>query len=80
MMTSVTNLIQLQSDLKDHVKGEYEFRNTRNGTCIITKEMVDYSAMKSYLEKDNLHFFTFSPNSKKPIKAVICHLPPDIQW
>jgi hypothetical protein len=40
--------------------------------------MADYSAMKSYLEKSNLHYFTFSPNSKKPIKAVICHLPPDM--
>jgi hypothetical protein len=25
MMTSTTNLIRLQSDLKDHVKREYEF-------------------------------------------------------
>jgi hypothetical protein len=39
--------------------------------------MVDYSAMKSYLEKNNLHYFTFSTNSEKRIKAVICHLPPD---
>jgi hypothetical protein len=39
--------------------------------------MADYLAMKSYLEKHNLHYFTFSPNSKKPIKAVIRHLPPD---
>jgi hypothetical protein len=38
LMTSTTNLIQLRSDLKEHVKGEYEFRNTRNGTRIITKE------------------------------------------
>jgi hypothetical protein len=33
--------------------------------------------MKSYLEKNNLQYFTFSPNSEKPIKAVIRHLPPD---
>jgi hypothetical protein len=33
--------------------------------------------MKSYLETNNLHYFTFSPNSKKPMKAVICHLSPD---
>jgi hypothetical protein len=39
--------------------------------------MTDYSAMKSYLEKNNLHHSTFSPDSKKPIKAVIHHLPPD---
>jgi hypothetical protein len=38
--------------------------------------MGDYSAMKSYLEKNNIHYFTFSPNSGKPIKAVIRHLPP----
>jgi hypothetical protein len=77
VMTSTINLFQLQSDLKDHIKGEYEFRNTRNGTRIITKEMTEYSAMKSYLQKNNLHYFTFSPNFEKPIKAVIRHLPPD---
>jgi hypothetical protein len=78
MMTSTTSFFRIQSDLKDHVKGQYEFRNTRNGTSIITKEMVDYSAMKSYMEKNNLHHFTFSSNSEKPIKAVISHLPPDM--
>jgi hypothetical protein len=40
--------------------------------------MLDYSGMKSYLEKNNLRYFTFLPNSKKPIEAVICHLPPDM--
>jgi hypothetical protein len=35
--------------------------------------------MKSYLEKNNLHYFNFSHNSEKPIKAVIRHLPPDPQ-
>jgi hypothetical protein len=39
--------------------------------------MVDYSAMKSCPEKNNLQNFTISPNSKEPIKAVIRHLPPD---
>jgi hypothetical protein len=77
MMNSTSNLIRLQRGLKDHVKGEYEFRNTRNGTRIITKEMADYSAMKSYLERNNLNYFTFSPNSEKTIKAVILHIPPD---
>jgi hypothetical protein len=37
VLTSTTNLIRLQSDLKEHVKGEYEFWNTQNGTRIITK-------------------------------------------
>jgi hypothetical protein len=75
-MTSTTNLTGLQSNLKDSVKGQYEFRNTRNGTCIITKEMADYSAMKFYLEKNNLQYFTFSTLSEKPIKTVIRHLHP----
>jgi hypothetical protein len=39
--------------------------------------MADYSAMKSYLEKNNLQYFNFSPNSEKPIKAANLHLPPD---
>jgi hypothetical protein len=55
-MTSTTNHIRLQSNLKDHVKGECELRNTRNGTHIITKGIVDYSAMEFYLEKNNLHY------------------------
>jgi DNA-directed RNA polymerase specialized sigma54-like protein len=78
--TSTTNLIRLQSDLKEHVKENYEFRNTQNRTRIITKEMVDYLAMKSYLEKNNFQYFTFSPNSEKTIKAVIRHLPHTRQW
>jgi hypothetical protein len=39
--------------------------------------MMDYSAMKSYLEKNNLHYSNFSPNFEKPIKAVIHNLPTD---
>jgi hypothetical protein len=75
-MTSTTNLIRFQSDLKEYVKGQYEFRITGNGTRMKTREMMDYLAMKSYLEKYNLQYFTFSPNYGKPMKAVIRHLPP----
>jgi hypothetical protein len=39
--------------------------------------MADYSAMKYYLEKYNLHYFTLSPNSEKPMKLLIHHLPQD---
>jgi hypothetical protein len=39
--------------------------------------MADYSAMKSYHKKNNLHYFTFCLNFEKPMKAVIRHLPPD---
>jgi hypothetical protein len=51
MLTSITNFIRLQRDLKEHVKGEYEFRNIRTGTRMLKKGMADYSAMKWYLEK-----------------------------
>jgi hemin uptake protein HemP len=37
VMISTRNLIRLQSDLKEHVKGEYEFQNTRNGHLVIKK-------------------------------------------
>jgi hypothetical protein len=37
--------------------------------------MADYSAMKSYLEGNNLHYFTFSPNSENPIKVVTVTFP-----
>jgi hypothetical protein len=39
--------------------------------------MTDYSAMKSYLEKNNLHHFTISQNSVKPFKAAVRHHSPD---
>jgi hypothetical protein len=34
--------------------------------------------MKFYTEKNNLHYFTLYPNSEKPVKAVIHHIPPDM--
>jgi hypothetical protein len=39
--------------------------------------MADYSAMKSQLGKNNLYYFTFSPNYEKPTKRVIQRLPTD---
>jgi hypothetical protein len=74
VITSTANFIRLQNDLKEHVKGEYEFQNTQNGNRIATKEIANNLAMKSHLEKNNLHYFTFSQNSEKPIKIVISHL------
>jgi hypothetical protein len=40
--------------------------------------MADYSVMKSYMDKNNLHYFIFSRNSEKHINAVIRHILPDI--
>jgi hypothetical protein len=75
ILTSATNLIQLQKQLKNVVKEDFEFRNTRNGTKVITRGMVDFLAIKSHFEGNNLFFFTFYPKSDKPIKAVIRHQP-----
>jgi hypothetical protein len=41
VMASTKYLIWIQNNLKEHVKGEYEFPNTWNGTCIMKKEMAD---------------------------------------
>jgi hypothetical protein len=75
ILTSTVNLSQLQKRLNRVVKEEFEFRTTRNGTKIITRGMVDFLGVKSYLETNNLSYFTFYPKSEKPTKAVICHLP-----
>jgi hypothetical protein len=39
------------------------------------KTMADFSTVKSYLENNNLAYFTCYPKSQKYIKAVICNLP-----
>jgi hypothetical protein len=77
MLSAKTNLIHLQKQLKNVVKADFEFRNTRNGTRVITKGMADFEAVKSHLSNNNLSYFSFFPKTQKPIKAVIRHLPPD---
>jgi hypothetical protein len=77
VLTSTTNLMQLQRQVKNIVTGSFVFRNTRSGTRIVTKEMADFSAIKKHLETHNLSYFTFFPKSEKPVKAVIRHLPRD---
>jgi hypothetical protein len=74
-LTTATNLMQLQKRIRDIVTGNFEFRNTRSGTRIVTKEMADFSAIRKHLENNNLSYFTFFPKSEKLIKAVVRHLP-----
>jgi hypothetical protein len=38
--------MKLQRQIRDIVKGSFEFRNTRSGTRIVTKEMEDFTAIK----------------------------------
>jgi hypothetical protein len=64
VLTSATNLIQLQGHIKSIVTGSFAFRNTRSRTRIFTKEMADFSAVKKYLENKNLSYFSFYPKSE----------------
>jgi hypothetical protein len=75
ILTSTTNLFQLQRQLKNVSKGDFEFRNTKNGSRVITKSMTDFEAVKSYFSTHNLAYYSFFPKSQKPIKAVLRHLP-----
>jgi hypothetical protein len=61
VLTSTTNLIHLQKQVKGVLKDNFEFRTTRNGTRIITKTMADFSAFKFYLEKITLPISLFTP-------------------
>jgi hypothetical protein len=74
-LTSTVNLIQLQKQLKCLAKENFEFRSSRNGSRVVTKDMVDYQAVKNILNTQSLSYFTFYPKYEKPIKAVIRHLP-----
>jgi hypothetical protein len=64
VLTATINLIQFQKTFKGFVSGSFEFRNTRNRTMIVTKEMADFSAIKIFLETNMLSFYTFFRNRK----------------
>jgi hypothetical protein len=55
ILTLATNLIHLQSKLKELVKGNFEFRNTKSGTRIISIEMSYYSVIRTYLDSQSLN-------------------------
>jgi hypothetical protein len=75
VLTSTTNLIQLQRQITKFTTGNFEFRNTRNGTRIVTKEMADFSAFKKCQERTNFSWYSYFPESENPLKAVIRHFP-----
>jgi hypothetical protein len=59
VLTSETNLIQLQKQLKGVAKQTFEFRSTKNGTRVITKDMVDFQAVKAHFDSQNLSYYSF---------------------
>jgi hypothetical protein len=74
-LTSATNLIQLQKQLKEIAKQQFQFCSTRNGTRVTTKDMGKYQSLKGHFEANNLSYSTFYSKSERSIKAVIRHLP-----
>jgi hypothetical protein len=48
---------------------------SRNGNKIITRDMADFHAIQSHFDAIKLSYYTFFPQSEKPMKAVIRHLP-----
>jgi hypothetical protein len=70
-----SEFLQLQKRIKGIVKGSFEFRNTKNGTRVLAKEMADFSAIKSFFLSEKLYFYTFFPKSQKPMKVFLRYLP-----
>jgi hypothetical protein len=61
VITATINLLQVQKIIRGVVKGNLEFRNTGNGTRVLTQTLTDFAAVKSYLESRNMPYFTFYP-------------------
>jgi hypothetical protein len=66
--------MQLQKQLNGMAERRFELRNNRNGTRVVTKDMVNYRAVKAQFQNRNLQYFTFHPKSQKPINAATCHV------
>jgi hypothetical protein len=54
--------------------GSFEFRNTKNGTRVLTKEMADFSDLKASFLSKKFSFYAFFPQSQNPVNSVIRHL------
>jgi hypothetical protein len=63
-LTSTTNLINLQKQLKNVVKENFELRSTRNGTRVITTAMADFKTIKSHFTSITCPITHSTPNPK----------------
>jgi hypothetical protein len=75
ILTSATNLLHLQKKPRSLLKGNFRFRTSKNGTRVVTRDMIYFSAIKAYFTSENPPFYSSFPKSQKPVKAVIRHLP-----
>jgi hypothetical protein len=78
VLTSATNLINLQNKLKGLVKGTLSSEAQAKPTRVITREMADYSAIWTHFDSNKFSYYTFYTKSEKTIKAVIRPLPIDM--
>jgi hypothetical protein len=67
IITATINLLKFQAEIKAISKGNFQLRNDRNGVKVITREMVDYLALKKYLEEKKISDYTFYPKCLTPI-------------
>jgi hypothetical protein len=75
ILTSTTDLIQLQKQQQSEVKETFEVRNTRHGTRDMMRGMANFQSVKSHFDTNNLYYYSFYLKSEKPMKAVIRYLP-----
>jgi hypothetical protein len=61
-----TNLILLQRQINNITRDNSEFRNTRSGAKIITKEMADFPAIKNSLKLTTFPILHSPQNLKTP--------------
>jgi hypothetical protein len=64
VLTYATNLIQLQKQLKGVAMQNFKLRTPRNGTRVVTKDMVDYEGVKTLTYPTTPSI----PNLKNPTK------------
>jgi hypothetical protein len=67
IITSAANLLQLHEKIRGLLKGNFEFRTSKNGTRVVNRGMADSSALKAYFTSQNMSFYTFFPKSQKPV-------------
>jgi hypothetical protein len=66
VLISAIKLIQLHKQLKNVVKEDFEFHNTKNGTRIITREIVNFLEVKSHFERITCPISPSINNPKSP--------------
>jgi hypothetical protein len=68
IITTQINMLKFQGEIKSIAKGSFEFRNTKNGTRVIVREMAEYLAIKSQLEKKKILFYAFHHKTLKRLR------------